>query len=67
MSGEVDGADQSLGYNVWFANTVKLYQKKNHNCFRYGSPYHLGKDSPKDLGKTARKVGLNLKEGMAKK
>ena len=67
MSGKVGGADQSLGYIVWFTNAVELYQKKNHNCFGCGSPDHLVKDCPKDLGKTARKVGLNLKERMAKK
>ena len=52
---------------AWFANAVELYQKKNHNCFWCGSPDHLVKDCPKEMGKTARKVGLNLKEGMAKK
>ena len=51
MSGEVDGTDQSLGYIVQFANAVELYQRKNSNCFRRGSPDHLVKDCPKDLGK----------------
>ena len=66
MSGEVGGAGKSLGYIIWFASTVELYQKKNCNCFGCGSLDHLVKDCPKDLGKTARKVSLNLKEGTAK-
>ena len=49
------------------ANTIELYQKKNCNCFGCGSPDHLVKDCTKDLGKSARKVGLNLKEEMVKK
>ena len=67
MSGEVGSIDQSLGYIVQVANAVELYQKKNCNCFGCGSPDHLVKTYPKDLGKTARKVDLNLKEGMANK
>ena len=67
MSGKVGGADQSLGNIVQLASAVELYQKNNHNCFGCGSLDHLVKDCPKDLGKTARKVGLNLKEGMAEK
>ena len=66
MLGKVGNADPSLGYITWFANAVELHLKKNCNCFGCGSPDHLVKDCPKDLGKTARKVGLNLK-GMAKK
>ena len=58
---------QMLAHKVWFANAVELYQKKNCNCFGCGSPDHLVKDCPKDLGKSARKVGLNLKEGTAKR
>ena len=67
MSGKVGGADQSLSYIVQFVNAVELYQKNNHSCFGCGSLDHLVKDCPKDLGKTTRKVGLNMKEGMAKK
>ena len=67
QSGEGVGTDQLLGYIVQFANAVELYQKKNLNCFRCGNLDHLVKDCTKDLGKTTRKVGLNLKEGMAKK
>ena len=51
MLGKVGSADQSLGYIIWFVNAVKLYQKKNCNCFRCSSPDHLVKDCPKDLGK----------------
>ena len=63
----VGDVDPSLGYIVWIANAVELYQKKNCNCFGCGSPDHMVKDCPKGMGITARKVGLNLKEGMAKK
>ena len=66
MSGEVGDTDLPLGFIVWFAIMVELYQK-NCNCFRCGSLGHLVKDYPKDLGKTARKLGLNLKEEMVKK
>ena len=51
----VGGADQSVGYIVCFANVVELYQRKNWNCFRCGSPDHLVKDCLKDLRKTAHK------------
>ena len=64
MTGEVGNVDPSLGYIMQFANMVKLYQKKNHNCFWCGSPDHLVDDCPKELGKIARKMGLNLKEGI---
>ena len=67
MLGKVGYIDPSLGYIMQFANVVDLYKKKNCNCFRCGSPDHLVKDCPKELGKTARNLGLNLKEGMAKK
>ena len=67
MTGEVGDVDLSLDYLIWFANAVQLYQKRNHNCFGCGIPDHLVKDCPKELGKTTWKVGLNLKEGMAKK
>ena len=67
MTGKVSNVDPSLGFIVWFANVVELYQKRNHNCFGCGSPDHRVKDCLKEKGKTARKVGLNLKEGMAKK
>ena len=63
MTGEVGNVDPLLGYIVQFANAVELYQKKNCNYFGCGSPDHLVKDCPKEMGKTTRKVGLNLKEG----
>ena len=65
--GKVGDVDSSLGYMAWFANVVELYQKKNHNYFGCGSPDYLVKDCPKELGIPGRKVGLNLKEEMAKK
>ena len=65
--GKVGNADPSLGYIMWLANKVELSQKKNYNCFGCGSPDNLVKDCSKELGKTTRKLGLNLKEGMAKK
>ena len=46
------GVGESVGYMVCFANVVKLYQRKNQNCFRCSSPDHLVKDCPKDLSKT---------------
>ena len=67
MTGRVSDVDPSLGFITWFANVVELYQKRNCNCFGSGSSDHLVKGCPMEMGKTARKVGLNLKEGMAKK
>ena len=54
MLGEVGDIDPLLGYIPWFATVVELYQKKNCNCFRCGSPDHLVKDCPKELGKLQR-------------
>ena len=62
----VGGVDQSVGCIVCFANVVKLYQRKNQNCFQCGSPEHLMKDCPKVLSKTTQKVSLNVKEGRMK-
>ena len=67
MTGKVGDADPSLGFIACFANAVDLYQKRNCNCFGCGSPEHLVKDCLKEMGKTARKVGLNLKEEMVRK
>ena len=67
MTGGVGDIDPLLGFIVQFANAVELYQKRNHNCFGCGCSDHLVNDCPKEMGKTARKVSLNLKEGMAKK
>ena len=61
------GSDQSVGYNVHFANRVKLYQRRNQNCFRCSSPDHLVKDCSKNVSETTRKVSLNVKEGTMKK
>ena len=66
-SNRVGGADQSVGYFAHFAKMVKLYQKKNQNCFGYSSPDHPMTDCLKDLSKTSQKVCLNGKEGVAKK
>ena len=63
----VGGVDESVGYIVHFTNVVKLYQRKNWNCFRCGSPDHLVKDCLKDISKTTWKASLNAKEGMTKK
>ena len=65
--GDVSDLDPSLGFSAQFANAVELYQNRNHNCFGCGSSDHLVKDCPREMGKTTRKVGINLKEGMAKK
>ena len=67
MTGEVCIVDPLLGFITWFTNVVELYQKRNHNCYGCDSPDHLVKDCPKEMGKTTRMVGLNLKKGMAKK
>ena len=67
MTGEVNDLYLLLGYIMQFANVVELYQKKNCNCFGCRSPDHLVKDYPKELGKAMRKVGLNLKEGTARR
>ena len=40
LSGKVGSTDQSLNYIVQFTNAVEQYQRKNHNCFRCGSPDH---------------------------
>ena len=66
-TGEVSNVDPLLGFTEQFANAVELYQKRNHICFGYGSPDYLVKDCPMEMEKTARKVGLNLKEGAVKK
>ena len=66
-TGKVSNVDPSLGFITQFANVVELYQKRNCNHFGYGSPDHLVKDCLKKMRKTTRKVGLNLKEGTAKK
>ena len=64
---EVGDVDQLWGYITWFTNAVELYQKKKCNCFGCGSLDHQVKDCPKDLEKTAKEVGLNLKDGNVKK
>ena len=38
MSGEVDDTDHVIKLYCLVANAIELYQKKNHNCFRCGSP-----------------------------
>ena len=34
-SSRAGGADQLVEYIVLFANAVKLYQRRNQNCFRW--------------------------------
>ena len=63
LLGKVGDIEPLLSYIMWFTNAVKLYQKKKCNCFQCSSQNHLVKGCPKELGKTARKVGLNMKEG----
>ena len=48
---------------IHFTNTVKLYQKKNWNCFRCGIPDQLVKDCPKDLTGSPEKWVLMKKKG----
>ena len=39
--GKLKETDQSVGYITLFAKALKLYQKKNKNCFGCGSPIHF--------------------------
>ena len=66
-SGRMGGTHQPMEYIMHFAKAVELYQWKNRSCFGCGSPNHLMWDCPKDISKSAWKVDLNTKEGMAKK
>ena len=52
-SSGVGGTYQSVRYIVCFANVVKLYQRKNRNCFRCGSPDNYVNDCLTDLCKTS--------------
>ena len=65
--GRIGERDQSVKYIVHFMKAVKLYQRKNRNCFGCGTPEHFICDWPKDTSRSAQKVYLNMKEGMAKK
>ena len=67
MKEEVGNVDLLLGYIVQFANAVELYQKRNCNCFWVWQPRPPGERLSEEMGKTTRKVGLNLKEGTVKK
>ena len=49
----IGGADQLVSYIVCFAKAVRLYQKKDKNCFRCSSPDHLIRNCLKDPSKTA--------------
>ena len=66
-SSGLGGADQVVVYIVSVANAVKVYQKKNLNCFWCSSPDHFIKYCPKDLSKTIWKVSLNAEVGTTKK
>ena len=66
-SGRAEGTDQSIEYIVCFTKVVEHYQQQTRSCFRCGSPNHLIWDCPKHINKSAQKVDLNTKEGMAKK
>ena len=65
--GRAEGTDQPMEYIICFTKVVKLYQQKNRSCFWCGSPDHLMWDCLKDISKSAQKVDLNTKEGIAKK
>ena len=66
-SGRIGEMVQSVEYIIQFAKVVELYQKKNRNCHRCGSPNHIVWDCPKDISKSTQKVYFNTEEGMAKK
>ena len=65
--GSVGETDQSIEHIVHFAKAVELYQKKNKDCFGYGSADHLKWDFPKDISRSALKAYLNMMKGMANK
>ena len=67
VSGGIGEINQSIEYIVCFVKVVKLYQKKNGNCFGCRCPEHLVWDCPKDASRSAHKVCFNTKKGMAKK
>ena len=66
MSGKVGGTDQLLGYIIWFTNAVELTRKEPQLLWVW-QPRSPGETLPKGPRKTAREVGLNLREGMVKK
>ena len=65
-SGQVGETDQSVEYMIHFDKAVELYQKKNKNCFRCGSPDHLAWDCPKDVCRSAQKAYLKHEGGDSK-
>ena len=68
MIGKVSDLNPLLGFVVQFANVVELYQKRELQLlWGVGSLDHPVKDCLREMWKTARKVGLNLKEGTVKK
>ena len=67
VPGRIGEMDQSIECIVCFVKAVKLYQKKNRNCFGCRSPEHLIWDCPEDSSRSAWKVYLNTKEEMAEK
>ena len=65
--GKLKETDQSIEYITHFANVVKLYQRKNKNCFRCKSPGHIVQDFLMDVSRPTGKVYLNTRERTAKK
>ena len=52
VSGGMEETDWSIKYIAHFVKAVKLYQKKNRNCFGCGSPEHLIWDCLKDTSRS---------------
>ena len=52
MTGKVSDTDSSLGFVTWFAN-----------CFGSGSPDHLVKDCPKEMGENCQEGRFKLERG----
>ena len=65
-SNGVRGADQLVGYIIHFANVVMLYQRKNQNCFRCGSPDQLMRDCSEGSQQDQPKSKLKQERGNGK-
>ena len=62
-TGIVGNVDPLLDFIMWFANVLELYQKRNCSSFGYGSPDHLVKDCPKEMGENCQEGRFKLERG----